>query len=96
MIIPLDNGSANAHQTFNVQLGENSIDFEVNYIQTGQWAVNLSLDGVLLAAGVMLEPNCDVIANYNLDLGGSLIFIGEQTTLDNLGESNSLHWVEDE
>lgn len=96
MIIPLDNGSVNAHQEFNVQLGKNTVDFKVNYIQTGQWAMDLSVDGAVIAAGVMLEPNANLLSTYNTDLGGSLVFVGDETTLDNLGASNSLHWVEDE
>ena len=95
MIIPLDNGSINAHQKFSAQLGENFVNFELNYIQTGQWAMNLSIEGVLIAAGVMLEPNCDVIENYNLNIG-KLIFTGENTTLDNLGVNNVLQWAADE
>ena len=57
--------------------------------------MNLLIEGVLIAAGVMLEPNCDVIENYNLDIG-KLVFTGENTTLDNLGVSNALQWVADE
>ena len=96
MIIPLEGRSVNAHQFFTVELGENLVDFRLNYIQTGQWAVDLSIDGEIIAAGVMLEPNANVIENYNLDLGGQLVFVGDETTLDNLGKNNSLHWIEAE
>jgi hypothetical protein len=96
MKIPLQNGSANAHQKFTVQLGENSVEFRLSYIQTGQWSMNLYIEGELIAAGVMLEPNADILKNYNLKIGGSLYFIGKDTTLKNLGVENSLHWIGDD
>lgn len=92
MIIPLEGGSANAHQTFSLQLGENFLDFELNYLQTGQWSMNILQAGVIIAAGAMLEPNCDIISAYDIDIG-QLIFLGDNTTLDNLGQSNYLNWV---
>lgn len=93
MIIPLQGGAANARQVFNIQLGENLTEFRVNYLQTGQWSVDLYIDSILIAAGAMLEPNADIIKALNLDIG-HLVFIGDDTTLDNLGKSNFLHWIE--
>lgn len=92
MIIPLTGGAVNAHQLFSVQLGDNLIEFEVNYVQTGQWVVNLSQEGTIIAAGLMLEPNASIARNYNLNIG-QLIFIGADTTLDNLGVDNQLTWI---
>lgn len=92
MEIPLSRGSVNAHQNFNSQLGDNLIEFEINYLQSGQWSMNLSREGVPLAAGVMLEPGTDVIQSYTLGIG-QLIFVGQDTTLDNLGLDNHLVWV---
>ena len=92
MIIPLVGGAVNSHQLFSVQLGDNLVEFELNYIQTGQWVANLSIEGLPIASGVMLEPNADIIKVYQLDIG-QLIFIGTDTTLDNLGIDNSLFWA---
>lgn len=91
-LIPLRGGSINAHQEFSVQLGDNLIDFALDYLQSGQWSMTISRDGVTLAAGAMLEPNCDVIQAWQLDIG-SLVFTGDDTTLDNLGANNRLVWV---
>ncbi len=91
--IPLTGGAVNAHQQLSVQLGDNLIEFELNYLQSGQWSCNLLLEGVTLAAGAMLEPNADIIKAYQLDIG-QLIFIGSDTTLDNLGTDNKLIWIE--
>lgn len=90
--IPLFSGAVNAHQRQTVQLGDNLIDLQINYVQSGQWSMDVYRAGVLLAAGCMLEPNTDVIRAARLDIG-RLIFIGEDTTLDNLGTANRLVWV---
>ena len=84
MEIPLTGGSANAHQRLTVQAGDAFLQLELNYISSGQWAVDISREGTLLAAGLMLEPNSNLLELYDLDIG-SLIFVGEETTLDNLG-----------
>lgn len=92
--IPLQGGSVNAHQQVTVQLGENLLELHLNYLQSGQWSMNLFREGVLLCAGAMLEPNCDVIQAWNLqDDIGKLVFTGLETTLDNLGIDNHLVWV---
>ena len=94
--VPLQNGAVNAHQKFNIQLGDNLLDFEVNYVgsYTGApgWSMDISRDGSKLVSGAMLVPGCDVIANYNAGIG-LLIFVGEDPTLDNLGTANHLCWV---
>lgn len=92
-VIPLVGGAVNAHQRFNVQLGDNLVEFELNFLQSGQWSANISIEGVLLAAGAMLEPNADIIGNWVLGIG-KLIFTGVDTTLTNLGIDNTLTWVE--
>jgi len=92
MQIPLQGGAVNSHQVFTAQLGENLIEFDLNYVQTGQWVVNLKREGITLAEGIMLEPNADIIGLYDLGIG-SLVFIGADTTLDNLGLENQLIWV---
>jgi hypothetical protein len=92
-VIPLQGGAVNAHQKFSVQLGDNLVEFELNYLQSGQWSCNLSIEGVVIAAGAMLEPNSDIIAVNQLSIG-QLVFTGDDTTLDNLGANNTLTWVE--
>jgi hypothetical protein len=93
--IPLLSGSTNAHQRFSVQLGSNLINFEIDYISyldNPAWSMNLFRDGSPLVRGAMLEPGCDVIANYRAKIG-LLVFVGDPVTLDNLGIANHLVWV---
>lgn len=95
--IPLKNGAANAHQRFSVQLGDNLIDFEIDYnsyLDSPSWSLNLYRDGTRLIAGAMLEPGADIIGPYQVGIG-RLVFVGEEVTLDNLGVANQLVWVED-
>jgi len=93
--IPLEGGSVNAHQQLSVQLGDNLLEFHLNFLQSGQWSVNIFREGILLCAGAMLEPNSDIIQAWNLqDDIGRLIFTGIDTTLDNLGIDNHLVWFE--
>lgn len=93
--IPILAGTTNAHQRFSVQLGANFIDFEIDYISyldNPAWSMNLFRDGSSLAYGAMLEPGCDVIANYGAGIG-MLVFVGDPVTIDNLGIANHLVWV---
>ncbi len=93
--IPILSGSTNAHQRFKLQLGVNLIDFEIDYVSyldAPAWSMNLFRDGSPLVMGAMLEPGCDVIANYRAKIG-LLVFVGEPVTLDNLGIDNHLVWV---
>ncbi len=95
LTIPLSAGAANAHQRFSVQLGENLISFEIDYVSyldDPAWSMNISRDGTYLAYGAMLEPGCDVISSYATGIG-QLVFVGSDVTLDNLGVSNFLVWV---
>jgi len=93
--IPLSNGSANAHQEFTLQLGDNYLDFEINYISytdTESWTMNIYRDGTPLVLGAMLVPGADVTSGYTADIG-RFIFVGDEVTLDNLGKDNHLVWV---
>lgn len=94
--IPLSNGSANAHQQFSLQLGDNYLDFSVNYISytdTPAWTLDISRDGTVLIAGAMLVPGAEVTTSYRQEIG-SFVFVGDEVTLDNLGVNNHLVWVE--
>lgn len=96
-LIPLAAGAANAHQEFTLQLGDNYLDFSLNYISytdTPAWSMDIYRDGTPLVLGAMLEPGCDVIESYRAGIG-RLVFTGKPVTLDNLGIDNALTWVED-
>lgn len=95
LTIPLRAGSANAHQRLTVQLGENAIDFRldfISYLDYPAWTMSLFRDGSPLVQGAMLEPGCDVISSYRAGIG-QLVFVGAEVTLDNLGVDNSLVWI---
>ncbi|MFG0827906.1 phage baseplate plug protein [Pseudomonas sp. CJQ_7] len=93
--IPLTAGVGNAHQRFSVQLGDNLISFEIDfisYLDAPAWSMNLIRGGVRLVSGAMLEPGSDVIQSYRTGIG-QLVFTGKDVTLDNLGIENSLVWI---
>lgn len=95
LVIPLRPGVANAHQRFSVQLGENLIEFEVDfisYLDAPAWSMNLIRDGSRLVSGAMLEPGSDVIQSYRAGIG-QMVFTGADVTLDNLGIDNNLVWI---
>ena len=95
--VPLKNGAANAHQIFSILLGDNFLEFTLNYItESGPaWSCDISREGVTLIAGAMLEPGAEITENYEADIG-SLYFVGSDVTLDNLGINNKLIWVSDD
>lgn len=94
--IPLIGGASNAHQVFSIQLGENFLTFELNYITLAgpAWSLDISLAGQKIIAGAMLEPGAVITENYSSNIG-RLAFVGDDVTLDNLGVSNSLVWIAD-
>lgn len=94
-VIPLRAGAENAHQRFSVQLGDNLIDFEldfISYLDEPAWSMNLFRDGTRIVAGAMLEPGSDIIQSYRAGIG-QMVFTGSNVTLDNLGIDNFLVWV---
>lgn len=94
-VIPLRAGAENAHQRFSVQLGDNLIDFEldfISYLDEPAWSMNLLRDGTRIVAGAMLEPGSDIIQSYRAGIG-QMVFTGSNVTLDNLGIDNFLVWV---
>lgn len=95
--LPLKNGASNAHQIFSVQLGDNFLEFTLNYItESGPaWSCDISREGVTLISGAMLEPGAIITENYEADIG-TLYMVGEDVTLDNLGTDNKLVWVSDD
>lgn len=93
--IPLVGGAINAHQLFEIQLGEVLAEFEIDYrTLTELWSVRINVEGVNLVNGAVLRPNVDIIQHWQLgDTLGQIVFVGDATTLDNLGIANSLIWV---
>ncbi|WP_432783731.1 hypothetical protein QZH45_09730 [Pseudomonas corrugata] len=95
LVIPLLAGAANAHPRFSVQLGENLIAFEldfISYLDEPAWSMNLLRDGSRIVSGAMLEPGSDIIESYRTGIG-QMVFTGADVTLDNLGIENFLVWV---
>lgn len=92
--IPL---STNAHQTFQIQLGDNLVQFDLNWLTLNQvWNCDILVEGVTLAAGITLVSNAELVETYETGLGGKLYMVGDEPTLDNLGVSNQLVWVGDD
>lgn len=97
--IPLLSGADNAHQRFSQRLGDMLVSFEVNYISysvSPYWIFDLYQDGFPLAQGVPLNPGADLLASNPIKGLGSLVFVGDEPTLDNLGINNHLVWVPEE
>lgn len=95
--VPLIGGVDNTNYKFSIQLGDNFLQFNVNYLAYAgpSWSVDIAREGVTLINGAMLEPNAIITDNYDADIG-RLVFIGEDVTLDNLGINNTLIWVSDD
>lgn len=92
--IPLTGGAANAHQSLSVQLGDNLVDLEINYLtRFDQWTMNVSVGGVVKIAGAMLLPSADLSESFRAGLG-KFMFAGDVPTLDNLGKNNQLVWTD--
>lgn len=94
-VVPLVGGSVNAHQRFEIQLGDNLVEFELDYKTiTERWSVNLLIEGQRIVNGATLEPGADIIDHWGLTASvGRLVFTGNIATLDNLGVANALTWV---
>ncbi|MGL4251054.1 MAG: phage baseplate plug family protein [Aeromonas sp.] len=93
--LPIKGGAENSHQEFSFPLGDNFLDFTLDYVtytDTPGWSMNIYRDGTPLVMGAMLVPGCDVIEGYRAQIG-RLVFVGEEVTLDNLGVDNHLVWV---
>ncbi len=93
IVIPLRSGAKNAHQVFSIQLGENLVDFKINWNHlTNRWGIDLSIDGVKKLSGGILAAGGAV--NRYVPNMGTLYFLGDDATLDNLGSANQLVWDE--
>lgn len=94
-LIPLTGGAVNAHQVINILLGSNFLDITLDYRTIiEQWSIKIEQNGIVLVPSVMLEPNINILQNYPelVNSIGSIFFVGDEATLDNLGVNNSLVW----
>ncbi|WP_368648969.1 hypothetical protein ABRY95_13780 [Castellaniella ginsengisoli] len=95
--IALRAGSANAHQRFTQRLGENLLEFRVNFLayqEVPMWALDIYRDGAPVALGMGLCAGAVITEGYNLPADiGRLYFVGAEATLDNLGKDNHLVWL---
>ena len=96
-LVPLEGGQINAHQLFSIKLGDNLLDFRMDYRTTlDQWSINISQNGEIIVAGAMLEPNADIIKAWNLGSTiGRLVCVsldGSNPTLTNIGTNIRLLW----
>ena len=90
--IPLKSGAGNAHQVFFIQLGDNFLEFRLNYItRFPSWSLDILQEGDVLISGAMLVSGADITKHFNADIG-RLLFVGDDPTIDNLGKANSLLW----
>ena len=90
--IPLKGGAVNAHQILFVQLGENFLEFRLNYItRFPGWSLDIYKEGERLIAGAMLVSGAEITKNFSAGIG-RLVFVGDDPTIDNLGLSNKLVW----
>lgn len=92
--IPLQGGVVNSHHILFVQLGARLFEFRINwrgYIES--WEADLYVEGVLQAAGVSLQPDCEITAPYS-HIQERIFFTGAQPTIDNLGADNWLTYYE--
>lgn len=92
-IIPVSGGSLNAHQRFEVQLGDNLTTMILNWrTLTEVWSLDIEVEGVRIVSGALLLPGSDIIEVWQTNLG-RLVVNGDKPTLDNLGKNNQLVWV---
>lgn len=93
-IIPLSGGAAKSHHTFSAQLGDNLLDFRLNYIaRSPGWSMDIYSGDSLIIAGAMLVPGAEITKGYGAGIG-SLVFVGAEPTIDNLGKDNKLVWID--
>ena len=94
-IIDLTGGAANAFHSVDVQLGDNYVTLRLSYVtSTSAWAMDVEQDGAPIFAGVMLRVNADMLSSWRVaDTFGAMTMIGDEPTIDNLGDSNMLVWT---
>ncbi len=95
LIIPLEGTASNAHQSFNITLGDIGalFVFDYNYIAS-QWTFSISVNNELIVSGAVLAINADILRNWNIaSTFGSLVCVGSEPTLDNIGVDCNLMWM---
>lgn len=89
--IPLRGGLTNAKQSFVVQLGDNLVEFDLSWNPKAEtWRCNIIVNGEAFLNGATLTAGS--VVNRHKQSIGTLYFWGDDATLDNLGQSNTLSW----
>lgn len=92
--IPLQGGAANAHQTFSIQLGDNFLEFRLNYLtRFDKWVLDISKEGTNLINGAEIVSGAEITKFFNANIG-RIFVVGDEVTLDNLGTHNYMVWVD--
>lgn len=93
--IILSGGIGNTFQAVDANLGGNAVTLRLSYVTTiTAWAMDIYQDGQPLYAGIMLRSNADMLESWNVrETFGAMTLIGDEPTLDNLGEANALVWT---
>lgn len=95
LVIPLSGTKDNAHQEFNINLGDNNVffKFDYNYLAE-QWSFSIKIENVEIVSGAVLAVNADILRNWNIKKTfGSLVCVGSEPTLDNIGIDCNLVWI---
>lgn len=96
--IKLLGGAEYANQEFSAQLNGKTIVFRLHYCGYGNppfWNLDLYYKGEPIVQGLTLVGGCDLLSPYRLGIG-SLVLVGDDPTLDNLGSDCHLIWDGDE
>jgi len=94
IVIPLQGGAINAHQSFSIQLGDNFLEFKLNYMtRFDKWILDISKEGEKIICGAAIVSNAEITKFFNADIG-RIFVVGDEVTLDNLGKSNFMVWVD--
>lgn len=97
--IPITSGVRGAHQTFSVSLNNKLYNMKLDYRTiTKTWSLTVrDNEGELICAGVRLVKGCNLLRTYHIsDTFGGLCILGQEPTLDNLGDSSKLVWAFDD
>lgn len=93
--IHLTGGARNAHQDFVVNLGDRALTFNLDwcgYAKYPFWNCDIFENGEPVVVGLVLKCGCDLLSPYQLGIG-KLVMTGEEPTLENLGQTNTLTWI---
>lgn len=91
-VIPL---TTSPRQSFSIELGTHGVvRFNVSW-QGDYWYMNISRSGLPIAQGVRLVGGCDLLANHRAGIGRFVMSGSSDATLDSLGITNQLFWIDE-